>query len=189
MRTTRLLLTLLLGLGTVSTALAGGDHRHRVATELSGYNEVHFVAAVPAIRGAVSTAAKGSFKAFIDDRSDVIYYELSYRGLSSPVAQAHIHFGQRHTVGGIVVWLCEGTVLAPESVREATPPCPQEGTVKGSILPAQVLEVTGQGIAAGAFEDLVDAIRAGATYANVHTANFGPGEIRGQIGDDHGHRH
>jgi hypothetical protein len=30
-------------------------------------------------------------------------------------------------------------------------------------------------------DELVRAIRAGTTYANVHSSTFGPGEIRGQI--------
>jgi hypothetical protein len=190
MKTARVLLSLLVGLGSVSVAVAGDDHQRKFATSLSGYNEVHFIGgATPALRGAVSTPATGRFEARIDDRGDVIHYELSYAGLTSAVAQAHIHFGQRHTVGGIVVWLCQATLQAPEAVRALTPECPQEGTVKGTITPAQVLEVTGQGIAAGGFEELVDAIRAGRTYANVHTATFGPGEIRGQIAHDRGHRH
>jgi len=148
---------------------------------LSSYNEVHFIAAPPALRGAISSAASGSFRAEIDDRRDIIYYELSYRDLESAVAQAHIHFGQRHTVGGIVVWLCQASVRAPAAVAALTPECPQEGTVRGTITPQQVLDVTGQGIAAGEFEELVRAIRAGATYAKVHTATFGPREIRGQL--------
>ena len=43
-----------------------------------------------------------------------------------------------------------------------------------------------QGIAAGEFDELVRAIRAGVTYANVHSEKFPGGEIRGQIegGDD-----
>jgi CHRD domain len=187
----RLLLTLLLSLGSVSAALAADDnHRHRFATALSGYNEVHFIAApTPALRGGVSTPAAGKFKARIDDRNDIIHYELSYEGLTGAVAQAHIHFGQSFTVGGIVVWLCQATVRAPEGiVRDLTPECPQEGTVRGTITRAQVVEAIGQGIAAGEFDELVDAIRTGTTYANVHSATFPPGEIRGQIDDDGGHR-
>jgi CHRD domain len=42
-------------------------------------------------------------------------------------------------------------------------------------------QAVGQGIAAGEFDELVDAIRAGFTYANVHTTAFPPGEIRAQI--------
>src|SRR6185503_16823045 len=68
------------------------------AARLSGYNEVHFVAGPPAaLRGAISTRAKGSFKADIDDRKQIIRYELTFEGLESDVTQAHIHFGQRHT--------------------------------------------------------------------------------------------
>jgi len=159
---------------------------------LSSYNEVHFIAApTPALRGAISSVASGSFRADIDDRHDEIHYELSYSGLESDVTQSHIHFGQRHTVGGIVVWLCQtAAVPAPAAVAGVTPTCPQQGTVTGTIRPEQVLAVTGQGIAAGEFEELVRAIRAGATYANVHTVVNAPGEIRGALrhggrGHDH----
>src|ERR1051325_5190159 len=101
----------------------------------------------------------GSFRADIDDRSRVIDYTLSYSGLESAVQQAHIHFGQRHTVGGIVVWLCQTAgVPAPAAVAGVTPMCPQEGTVSGTIGPDQVLTVTGQGIAAGQFDELLRAI-------------------------------
>ena len=79
------------------------------------------------------------------------------------------------------------------------PPCVQSGTVSGIITKANVIPVIAQGIDAvpgtGATDDefasLVKAIRAGVTYANVHSANaggvatrFNSGEIRGQIRAD-----
>lgn len=175
---------------TAAVAVADDDGDRRVAANLSGYNEVHFIAGnaaasppvPPALRGAVSTKATGKFSARID--GDVIHYTLSYKDLEGTVTQAHIHFGQRHSVGGIVVWLCEtdGTP-APVAVQALTPACPEEGTVKGTITAAQVLAVAGQGIDAGQFDELVKAIRAGATYANVHSSLFPPGEVRGQVRD------
>jgi hypothetical protein len=159
------------------------------SANLSGFNEVHFDSGAagppvvpPALRGAVSTPAKGRFTAILDDPADMIEYELSYEGLRAPVTQAHIHFGQRHTVGGIVVWLCQtSTNPAPAAVASSTPVCPSEGTVAGTITPAQVLAQTAQGFAAGDFDELVRAIRNGAAYANVHSTLFTPGEIRGHI--------
>jgi hypothetical protein len=188
MRIPVLPLAFLLVVGSVLSALADDGGRVFDA-RLSGYNEVHLIAAPPALRGAISTAANGKFRARIDDHANVISYELSYEGLEGAVTQAHIHFGQHHTVGGIVVWLCqtEGTA-APAAVAALTPFCPAEGTVTGTIVPAQVLAVTGQGIDAGEFDELVAAIRAGASYANVHSVLFPPGEIRGPIRGGHGHR-
>ena len=116
----------------------------------------------PTLRGAVSSKASGSFKANLNKGEDVIDYELSYEGLEGTVTQAHIHFGQRHTVGGIVIWLCQTTgTPAPTSPPEvaATPICPSEGTVKGTIAAAQVLAQTAQGIAAGEFDEILRAIR------------------------------
>ncbi len=66
------------------------------------------------------------------------------------------------------------------------PACPltTTGEISGVITAANVVGPAGQGIAAGEFAELVRAIRNGATYANVHTANFPPGEIRGNIRRD-----
>jgi hypothetical protein len=192
MKVFSLFLALALIFGPVSSALAT-DRFDRIEAELSGYNEVHFIAGSttttpvtpPALRGAISTKASGSFHAVIDDKNDTIQYTLRYDNLEGTVTQAHIHFGQRHTVGGIVVWLCQTAgVPAPATVANLTPPCPASGSVSGTITPAQVLEAVGQGIAAGEFDEVVAAIRAGRAYANVHSSLFPPGEIRGQIHDD-----
>jgi hypothetical protein len=49
-----------------------------------------------------------------------------------------------------------------------------------------VIGPSGQGIDPGEFNELVRAMRAGVTYANVHTEKHGTGEIRGQIGRQRG---
>jgi hypothetical protein len=163
---------------------------------LSGFNEVHFVAGnaaanpvvPPALRGAIFTPASGKFRAKLEDGR--IAYELQYENLVGDVTQAHIHFGQNHTVGGIIVWLCQTTgTAAPPEVAGVTPNCPAQGTVTGTIEPFQILAQLPQGFPAGSLEALLSALRAGAAYANVHSSVFGPGEIRGQIEKRQHHRH
>lgn len=175
----------------VSGTVFADDKGHkfeRFETSLSSFNEVHFNAGnattAPSLRGAISSAAQGSFKATLDKTTNIIGYELSYEGLESDITQSHIHFGQRRTVGGIVIWLCqtEGTP-APDAVKSSTPFCPglRSGKVSGTIDASKVLAQTAQGIDAGQFDEILRALRAGATYANIHTTTFTPGEIRGQI--------
>jgi len=180
---------------TLLAAIASADDKEqKFSARLSGYNEVHFVAGdttakpivPPALRGAVSTKATGSFSATLNKAGDIIDYVLSYKGLEGDVTQAHIHFGQRSTVGGIVVWLCQTDTNKPPAPLDnpkVTPLCPgpNEGTVKGTIMAFQVLAQTAQGIEAGAFAEVVRALKAEAAYANVHSRLHGPGEIRGQI--------
>ena len=192
----------LLIVGSVPAALTADDdshnNSHNFSARLSGFNEVHFSAGPPAtLAGAISTGARGKFRAKLHEHKNVIEYELSYEGLRGAVTQGHIHFGQRHTVGGIVVWLCETAARpAPPEVAALTPLCPAEGTVTGTITPAQILVQTAQGFEGpffGDFDALVRAIRGDATYVNVHSDLFTPGEIRGHLNssrrdnDDHKH--
>jgi hypothetical protein len=165
--------------GTV--AVAGGGKQ--VREDLSGYQEVP----------AISTTGNGTFKARIDRNGQQISYRLTYADLESSVTQAHIHIGQRAVNGAIVAFLCSN-LPNPPAGTPACPPAP--GTVEGTIEPADVRDTTaanppvgGQGIEAGAFDELVDAIKARVTYANVHSTKWPGGEIRAQLeGDDRGDR-
>jgi hypothetical protein len=47
--------------------------------------------------------------------------------------------------------------------------------------PADIIGPASQGIEAGSFAEAVRAMRAGATYANVHSTRWPAGEIRGQL--------
>jgi hypothetical protein len=154
-----------------TTALAGGGREIR--ERLTGYEEVP----------VVSTEGSGKFKAKI--RDDRITYELRYEDLEGDVTQAHIHFGQRDVNGGISVWLCGNPnppVVVPPAGTQGCPASP--ATITGTITAANVVGPSGQGIAQGEFDELLRAIKAGVTYANVHSSMFGGGEIRAQL-DDH----
>lgn len=151
-----------------------------VQARLVGYNEVP----------SVSTVGEGSFKAKIDESGGMIFWELDYGGMQADVLQSHIHLGQRHTNGGITVWLCQTTAApAPAAVSAMTPTCgTRSANLNGTISAANVIASSQapQQFPAGAFGQLVRAIRAGATYVNVHSVASPGGEIRGQIrhGDD-----
>ncbi|MCK6430624.1 MAG: CHRD domain-containing protein [Burkholderiaceae bacterium] len=156
---------------------AAPAYAETVHAKLEGFQEVP----------AVSTVGGGRFKAKIDEHAGSIFWELEYEGLQADALQAHIHFGQRHTNGGITVWLCSNLPSPPTPAGIQI--CPlRAGSINGTIMAANVVGPGGaQQLPAGGFEQLVRAIRANATYANVHTTASPGGEIRGQVlhGDDH----
>ena len=123
---------------------------------------------------AVSTTGTGVFRATINDAETAIDYEISYENLEgATTAAAHIHLGQISVAGGVAAFLCGGG---------GKPACPATaGMVTGTIMAADVIGPAGQGIAAGEFAELLQAIRQRITYVNVHTDKHPGGEIRGQV--------
>jgi hypothetical protein len=170
---TMLAVFVLVGASATSAQGSGRDDDGRTRTRLIGYQEVP----------AISTEGGGTFRARMVDE-DTFTFRLSYDELSSHVQQAHIHFGQKRVNGGISVFLCSNLGNGPAG----TAACPESGEVTGTITAAEVVGPTAQGISPGEFDELLDAIRAGVAYVNVHTDNFTGGEIRGQLGHRH-HRH
>jgi len=142
---------------------------------------------------SVSSGARGFFKATIDRDNQTISYEVSYEGLEGATTQSHIHFGQRHTLGGVSVFLCGNAPNVPPAPFPQPPACPDSpATVRGELTPANIVGPNGQGIApslngVNEFDELVEAILSGNTYANVHSAKFLGGEVRGQIRTDERH--
>jgi hypothetical protein len=160
-------------MGVVAAAVAGGQRD--VREHLTGYEEVP----------SQSTTGVGEFRAKVRDSK--IDYTLSYTGLETPVTQAHIHFGGKSTAppGNISAFLCTNLGNGPAS--RPTPTCDgtTSGSVSGTIEPPDVVGPSGQGIAPGEYNELLRAIRAGATYANVHTEGRPAGEIRAQLDGGH----
>lgn len=150
----------------------GGSRR--LKADLGGFSEVL----------TVSTTGRGSFRAVLTADETEIQYRLDYRDLVGTVTQSHIHLGDHHMNGGISVWLCQ-TATNPAPAGQTPPVCGAPGgsgpEAEGVITAANVIGPAGQGIAAGQFDELISAMRAGVTYANVHTATFPGGEVRGQI--------
>jgi CHRD domain-containing protein len=153
----------------VAGAVASGSHDKgsvRLHANLIGFQEVP----------SINSTGHASFRATMT--ADKITFELTYADLSAPPLVAHIHVGQRGVNGNVSVFFCGGP----------KPACPTttSGIVSGTITAADVTGPTAQGFMTGDLASVERAIRAGVTYANMHTVNFPNGEIRGQIRAGHG---
>src|SRR6266487_2363587 len=140
-------------------AYSGSEH---FSASLAGENEVP----------PINTAGSAAFQMEI---GETITFSLTFSGLSSPLAVAHLHFAPTKVAGGVMIFLCGGG---------GQPACPAatSGTITGTITAANVTGPAGQGINPGDLTSALEAVRDGNAYANMHTANLPSGEIRGQVG-------
>lgn len=126
-------------------------------TSLKGDNEV------PA------NDSKATGQAIVKISKDETYleYKLIVANIDD-VRMAHFHMAPAGTNGGVVVWLFG--------------PADPTIDVNGILAQGVITEADLTGALEGAsFEDLLDAIRTGNIYVNVHTAEFPGGEVRGQL--------
>ena len=158
--------------GFVTRLNADEESRSNLRATLRGFNETP----------ANSTPASGSFHATINGDSSITF-DLTYSGLVADSLFAHIHLGQKNVAGGVMIFFCDNS-----NPSRSPRTCPtRAGTVTGTVTAADVIGPTGQGISAGEFAKVLEAIHSGVTYVNVHSTKFPAGEIRGQVrasGDD-----
>ena len=110
--------------------------------------------------GPVVTAATGEATVVISPDNSTIWYVVTYSGLSGAVVAAHIHTGVAGVNGGVILPL----------VAAASP---MTGTLTAANFTPSGAITT--------FAEAVAAIKAGATYVNLHTAANAGGEIRAQV--------
>ena len=163
----RIAVGIVLALALVGTSMAVAARKHdrgpnQFQAKLIGWNEVP----------ANNTAGHATLALTVT--SSTITFKLDFADLSGPPAAAHIHVGQVGVNGGVSVFFCGGG---------GKPACPAatSGSVTGTIAAGDVVGPTAQGYAAGDIAPVIAALRAGLTYANMHTTKFPGGEIRGQI--------
>ena len=120
---------------------------------------------------AVVSNGTGTFTATLDTSTNVFTYDIAFSGLGSNVTIGHIHGPSATTAtGGTTINF--GTLAGATFTTGAT-----SGTAHGvaTLNAATQITLTMSG------DSLKKLLFAGLTYANIHTATYGGGEIRGQI--------
>lgn len=171
MRTKTIVLSLAAFAALTAVAIAQGFNN--IKELLTGYEEVP----------SVSTGASGQFQARI--RGEVIEWQLSYSDLEGAVQQSHIHIGNVGVNGGITVFLCTNLGNGPAGTQACpAPPATISGTIFAADVSPNIPATAGartQGLNTGQINELIAAMRAGATYVNVHSTLWPGGEVRSQI--------
>ena len=143
----------------VLPVFARGESHHFVSP-LAGRNEVP----------PVDTRASGNAVFRLSADGSALHYKLITAGLQN-VTQSHVHLGPPTANGPVVVFLF-GFVAGGVTQNGIL----AEGTLTESDLIAR--PAIGFG---GTMEELVQAMRSGGAYVNVHTVAVPSGEIRGQV--------
>lgn len=156
------LLVLSVVLATMPAAWAGaGGQNRNFGAHLSGGEEVP----------AVDTNATGQAIFQLSKDGSELRYRLNVANIEDVVA-AHIHLAPAGTNGGVVAW------LYPDQAPGQLVPGRSQGTLaEGTITEADLVGA----LAGESLEALVEHMRDGGAYVNVHTSQFPGGEIRGQI--------
>lgn len=102
-----------------------------------------------------------------EDRTE-LSYEVEFSGLTGPLTMAHIHWlPEGEPSGPPMLWLTDQTNMTGT-------PSPLSGTLtEADFTPLENGPQT--------FAEAIEAIEAGDTYVNLHTADNPPGEIRGRL--------
>lgn len=142
-------------------ALKSAGMKMNFRTHLTGDQEVP----------AVETNATGQAIFQLSKDGMTLSYKLIVANIED-VTMAHIHMAPAGSNGGVVAW------LYPSSGPSVLIP----GKTNGILAQGEITADDLKGALAGEpLEALIEAIKAGNTYVNVHTLAYPGGEVRGQI--------
>jgi CHRD domain len=160
MKRSGLLLLSMLVLQVLSVSVAGAQEKSFKA-ELSGKESVP----------PVDTPAHGEATFQLSADGNSLSYKLSVSDIEN-VSMSHIHLGQAGKEGPVAVW------LYPSS----PPPALKEGKFSGVLAQGTITAANLMGPLKGKpLTALMEEIKNGNAYVNVHTKQHPGGEIRGQL--------
>ena len=171
----------------------GGNGAFNLGTHMIGANEVF----TPATAGAPTPAdSKGQGQAIfrVSPDGSTVEFRLIASNIDN-VIMSHIHCGRPDANGPIRMWLYPH--IGPTGVAGPAGTGPHDGVLASGTFSPTGIVCPASAVGQSMSMPLLDAIRAGLTYVNVHTndgvapINTGPGdfqggEIRGQL-DDRNH--
>ncbi len=115
----------------------------------------------------VTSTATGTSEFTLSRTNDTLFVNVAVNGLSN-IRFGHFHTGARGANGAVVAFLVDAPTLAG----------PQNGRIGKQFITAANLVGT---LANQPLSALVDQMRAGGIYVNLHTDANPGGEVRGQV--------
>ena len=149
-----LLFVILTTIVTVSVGFAAEMSFH---AKLTGHDEVP----------SVKSKAKGEVTFKLSNDGKELGYKLHVKNIENPKA-AHIHFGMKGKSGPPLANLFTGPTKEGKFSGDLS-----EGTITAEDLKGELMGKS--------LDDLVQLIKSGKIYVNVHTDANPDGEIRGQV--------
>jgi hypothetical protein len=120
---------------------------------------------------AVDTKAGGEVLFTLSQDGKSLQYKMTVRDIAD-VTMAHLHMAPKGKNGAIVAWLYPA----------APPPKPKAGLFSGTLAEGTLTAAQLTGPLSGKpLNALVEKIKSGEIYVNVHTDRHPGGEIRGQV--------
>jgi hypothetical protein len=138
-----------------------GNESHNFNTHMTGAEEVP----------ARETRAQGQAIFKLSKNGQSLSYKLIVANIQN-VTMVHIHRAPAGANGPVVAW------LYPSSPPAQLIPGRSQGVLAEGVITAA--DLVGP-MASQSLDVLITELRAGNAYVNVHTAQYPPGEIRGQI--------
>jgi hypothetical protein len=141
---------------------------HNFGTHLSGSQEVP------------GTDSRATGQAVFQMNADgtALTYSLNVANIQN-VTQAHIHCGAAGSNGPVALWLYPSAPPAELIPGRTQGPLGAGTATDGDVVTVAASAVCPGGVAS--LDELAGKLRTGGAYVNVHTTQFPPGEIRGQI--------
>jgi len=146
-----LVLALAVSVAVAVPALADHGDSNKFQAKLNGKSEVP------------KSNSKATGTATVTLSGKTLKYTIKATGLTGPAQAAHIHFGKPGQAGPPIFVIC------------AKAPCklPKSGTFTSKDFK--------KGPGVSSFAAALKALKAGNTYANIHTKKHPAGEVRGQL--------
>lgn len=139
--------------------------------------EANLTAAAEVANPPITSPATGTANIVLEDRILTVTVTVSGQ-LTSNVTMAHIHgpAGTTANAGIILDFVPSMTTVINAGTRT--------GQIVSASYDLDALTVSANGVLRVDADQLIEFMRTGQAYVNVHTANNPGGEIRGQISED-----
>lgn len=159
----------------------------KVKADTQTYNESFTANLTPEQEGTSTlsqnnSSATGNAVFNVSSDNTMINYVVTATNLSSAFSAAHLHCAPIGQTGQVIVPLMLSSSITPATTNGTASTTGNDVTLSGSIMESDILPAAMScNPNIKTLSHLIQAMREGQIYVNIHTQNYPMGEVRGQL--------